>query len=141
MTICPLKTKVLFPLLVSVLSHRSSIIVDAEPVRSLCSAFLKFPGFSQLPLFKVTQNRVCFSPFVSHSHTHSLCLSRKSATKQPSDSITSKIEEILSDSQSALADNAFIYQAPDMQWYPSDIFTVDGFVKGLRVMYQSGVAN
>jgi len=47
----------------------------------------------------------------------------------------------MSASQSTLSENVFVYQAPDMQWYPSDIFTVDGFVKGLRVMYEDGVAN
>ena len=65
----------------------------------------------------------------------------KSFTIPPPDSVTSAIEQILSASQGALNQNVFIYQTPDFQWLPSDVFTLQSFIDGLRVMYEDGIAN
>lgn len=51
------------------------------------------------------------------------------------------MEEVLLAGQADLLKNIFIYQAPDMQWYESDVFTLDSFLRGVEVMSQDGVAN
>ena len=60
---------------------------------------------------------------------------------RPADSVTSAIEAILSAGEAALNQSVFIYQTPDQQWLPSDVFTLPSFVEGLRVMYEDGIAN
>jgi hypothetical protein len=47
----------------------------------------------------------------------------------------------LAAAQDALYQNVFVYKGPDMQWYPSDVFSLQSFIDGLQVMYQDGVSN
>lgn len=52
-----------------------------------------------------------------------------------------KVEKVLESSQSKIDNELFLYETPQRQWKPSSVYRFDGFLEGLRVMYQDGVSN
>jgi len=115
---------VLLGLVTILLTDRASIVVNAQGV---------------------SDRYIMLYPMVMwcSASTHLTLVSgpSQSFTIPPADSVTSAIEQILSTSQAALNQNVFIYQTPDFQWLPSDVFTLQSFIDGLRVMYKDGIAN
>jgi len=61
----------------------------------------------------------------------------------PTDSndTAARLEAVLDTNKAAFDNDLFLYESPQSQWLPSTVYRYDGFLAGLRVMYEDGVAN
>lgn len=66
----------------------------------------------------------------------------RSPTRPPTDDETAaKLEAVLEEHKDGFDNNIFLYETPQSTWMPSTVYRYEGFISGLRVMYQDGVAN
>lgn len=61
------------------------------------------------------------------------------APAPPTDGAAAAVEAVLENSQHGIDNELFMYKTPTEQWEPSTVYRYQGFIRGLRVMYQQGV--